>query len=93
MSDLQTIISLISGAIGIVILITKPMLSLTKTLTEVNFSLQSMKEKFEQFKKDNDGVHENIWDCEKRQDIILQTHNDLLIQHENRLHDLDGRGE
>jgi len=79
------VVGVLVALFGFVFTVTKPIINLTKTITELNFTCQELKRQFETFKEENNTGHKRIWDHEGKQD-------ELLLQHGQRLHDLDGKG-
>lgn len=76
--------------LGIVVLVSflvtvgKIVASLIKALTELTMTVKELSAKFDESEKKKDESHKKIWSHEGIQDKWLRNH-------ENRLHDLDGK--
>lgn len=86
-----TVVSVIVALVGLVAALAKPMLSLCKEITNLRGDLQAlsnaakvMTDKMAKFEEDNHNSHKRLWEHNTEQDEILQNH-------EMRLHDLDGK--
>jgi len=69
---------------GFVVGITKPIVTLTKAITTLNANCEALASQFEKFDKDNHDSHKRLWEHNNGQDEILRDHG-------QRLHDLDGK--
>ncbi|WP_313524779.1 hypothetical protein [Anaerotignum sp.] len=74
------IIALFSFGVAIV----KPIVSLTNAITLLNANCEALAKEFSKFDEDNHDSHKRLWDHNKGQDEILR-------EHGQRLHDLDGK--
>ena len=74
----------ISVLIGLVAAIVKPIIALTQAITALNVSVSQLIKDFSRFDEDNHKSHQRLWDHNKNQD-------QLLLEHGQRLHDLDGK--
>lgn len=86
-----TTVSVIVVLVGLVAALAKPMLSLCKEITNLRGDLQALSKaandmtaKMAKFETDNHNSHKRLWEHNTEQDEILQNH-------EMRLHDLDGK--
>lgn len=86
-----TTVSVIVVLVGLVAALAKPMLSLCKEITNLRGDLQAlsgaandMTAKMAKFEEDNHSSHKRLWEHNTAQD-------DILHNHEMRLHDLDGK--
>jgi len=74
------IIALFSFGVAVV----KPIVSLTNAITLLNANCEALANQFKKFDKDNHDSHKRLWDHNNGQDEILR-------EHGQRLHDLDGK--
>ena len=86
-----TTVSVIVVLVGLAATLAKPMLSLCKEIAGLRGDLQllskaanDMTAKMAKFETDNHNSHKRLWEHNTEQDEILQNH-------EMRLHDLDGK--
>lgn len=74
------IIALFSFGVAVV----KPIVSLTNAITLLNANCEALAKEFSEFDKDNHDSHKRLWNHNNGQDEILR-------EHGQRLHDLDGK--
>lgn len=70
--------------VGLVITVTTPLLKLNTSITELKTLLESVMKKVETLDSNNTENHRRLWEHNTEQDKVLQNH-------EQRLHDLDGK--
>lgn len=70
--------------VGLVITVTTPLLKLNTSITELKTLLESVMKKVETLDNNNTESHRRLWEHNTEQDEVLQNH-------EQRLHDLDGK--
>lgn len=70
--------------VGLVITVTTPLLKLNTSITELKTLLESVMKKVETLDSNNTEIHRRLWEHNTEQDKVLQNH-------EQRLHDLDGK--
>lgn len=70
--------------VGLVITVTTPLLKLNTSITELKTLLESVMKKVETLDSNNTESHCRLWEHNTEQDKVLQNH-------EQRLHDLDGK--
>lgn len=70
--------------VGLVITVTTPLLKLNTSITELKTLLESVMKKVETLDNNNTEIHRRLWEHNTEQDKVLQNH-------EQRLHDLDGK--
>lgn len=70
--------------VGLVITVTTPLLKLNTSITELKTLLESVMKKVETLDSNNAESHRRLWEHNTEQDKVLQNH-------EQRLHDLDGK--
>lgn len=70
--------------VGLIITVTTPMLKLNTSITELKTLLESVVKKVETLDSNNTESHRRLWARNTEQDKTLQNH-------EQRLHDLDGK--
>lgn len=70
--------------VGLVITVTTPLLKLNTSITELKTLLESVMKKVEMLDNNNTESHRRLWEHNTEQDKVLQNH-------EQRLHDLDGK--
>ena len=70
--------------VGLVITVTTPLLKLNTSITELKTLLESVMKKVETLDSNNTERHRRLWEHNTEQDKVLQNH-------EQRLHDLDGK--
>lgn len=70
--------------VGLVITVTTPLLKLNTSITELKTLLESVMKKVETLDNNNNESHRRLWEHNTEQDKVLQNH-------EQRLHDLDGK--
>lgn len=70
--------------VGLIITVTTPLLKLNTSITELKTLLESVVEKVETIDSNNTNSHRRLWEHNTEQDQVLQNH-------ERRLHDLDGK--
>ena len=86
-----TVVSVIVVLVGLVAALAKPMLRLCREIVGLRGDLQvlskaanDMTKKMEKFEENNHNSHKRLWEHNTAQD-------DILHNHEMRLHDLDGK--
>lgn len=70
--------------VGLIITVTTPLLKLNTSITELKTLLESVVKKVEMLDSNNTESHRRLWAHNTEQDKTLQ-------DHEQRLHDLDGK--
>lgn len=70
--------------VGLIITVTTPLLKLNTSITELKTLLESVVKKVETIDNNNTNSHRRLWEHNTEQDQVLQNH-------ERRLHDLDGK--
>ena len=70
--------------IGLIVTVTTPLLKLTTSITQLKGLLDSVVKQVQDNDRSNSASHKRLWEHNEEQDEIL--HN-----HEMRLHDLDGK--
>lgn len=70
--------------VGLIITVTTPLLKLNTSITELKTLLESVVKKVETIDSNNTNSHRRLWEHNTEQDQVLQNH-------ERRLHDLDGK--
>lgn len=70
--------------VGLIITVTTPLLKLNTSITKLKTLLESVVNKVETLDSNNTESHRRLWDKNEEQDKTLQNH-------EQRLHDLDGK--
>lgn len=74
----------IVAIVGLIITVTTPLLKLNTSITELKTLLESVVKKVETIDSNNTNSHRRLWEHNTEQDQVLQNH-------ERRLHDLDGK--
>jgi len=69
---------------GVIITIVKTIIPLTNALTRLTERIDSLAEQVDTLDEKKTEAHKRLWDYNKDQDSMLQNH-------EQRLHDLDGK--
>ncbi len=80
------IITVIIALVGLVATVTKPIMKLTNTITQLNDTCQTLEERMEKFENHNHDSHVKIWAHNDKQD-------EQLTNHENRISILEERKE
>lgn len=70
--------------IGLIVTVTTPLLKLNASITQLKALLDSVVKQVQDNDRSNSASHKRLWEHNEEQDEIL--HN-----HEMRLHDLDGK--
>nr|DAO25844.1 MAG TPA: hypothetical protein [Caudoviricetes sp.] len=70
--------------VGLIITVTTPLLKLNTSITQLKSLLDSVVKQVQDNDRSNSNSHKRLWEHNEEQDEIL--HN-----HEMRLHDLDGK--
>lgn len=70
--------------VGLIITVTTPLLKLNTSITQLKALLDSVANQVQENDKSNSANHKRLWEHNTEQDEILQNH-------EMRLHDLDGK--
>lgn len=68
---------------GLIMTVTTPLLKLNTSITQLKALLDSVAKNVQENDKSNSASHKRLWEHNTEQDEILQNH-------EMRLHDLDG---
>lgn len=69
---------------GLIMTVTTPLLKLNTSITQLKALLDSVAKNVQENDKSNSTSHKRLWEHNTEQDEILQNH-------EMRLHDLDGK--
>lgn len=69
---------------GLIMTVTTPLLKLNTSITQLKALLDSVAKQVQENDKSNSASHKRLWEHNEEQDETLQ-------QHEQRLHDLDGK--
>ena len=69
---------------GLIMTVTTPLLKLNTSITQLKALLDSVAKQVQENDKSNSASHKRLWEHNTEQDEILQNH-------EMRLHDLDGK--
>lgn len=69
---------------GLIVTVTTPLLKLNTSITQLKALLDSVAKNVQENDKSNSANHKRLWEHNTEQDEILQNH-------EMRLHDLDGK--
>lgn len=69
---------------GLIMTVTTPLLKLNTSITQLKALLDSVAKNVQENDKSNSASHKRLWEHNTEQDEILQNH-------EMRLHDLDGK--
>lgn len=69
---------------GLIITVTRPLLKLNTSITQLKALLDSVAKQVQENDKSNSASHKRLWEHNEEQDETLQ-------RHEQRLHDLDGK--
>ncbi len=80
------ILTVIIALVGLVATVTKPIMKLTNTITQLNDTCQTLEERMEKFEHHNHDSHVKIWAHNDKQD-------EQLTNHENRISILEERKE
>ena len=78
------VVTVIIALVGLLTTVTKPIMKLTKTITELNDTCQNLEERMEKFENQNQDSHVKIWAHNDKQD-------EQLAEHENRISLLEER--
>ena len=78
------VVTVIIALVGLLTTVTKPIMKLTKTITELNDTCQNLEERMEKFENHNHDSHVKIWAHNDKQD-------EQLAEHENRISLLEER--
>lgn len=83
MNEWQVITMLITLAGGVV-LIVRPIINLTKAITELTVTCKKLDEQFSNFESSNKESHRRIWAHEEKQDETLEDHERRISRFEER---------
>jgi hypothetical protein len=78
------VVTVIGTLLGLVVTVVTPILKLNTTLTKLAAYIDRHEADYQKLCEDNAESHRRIWKHNEEQD-------QLLAQHELRLHDLDGK--
>ena len=78
------VVTVIIALVGLITTVTKPIMKLTKTITELNDTCRILEERMEKFENHNHNSHVKIWAHNDKQD-------EQLAEHENRISLLEER--
>ena len=70
--------------LGVGVTVVKPILSVVKTMTELNESIKNLADKFNMFDVANSEAHKRLWRHNEEQDEKIQDHETRIILMENR---------
>lgn len=78
------VFGVIVGIVGLFFTVGKPIITLNTNITVLNESIKNIKLQSEKNEHDNTESHRRLWNKNEEQDR-------QLLEHEMRLHDLDGK--
>ena len=78
------VVTVMIALVGLISTVTKPIMKLTKTITELNDTCRILEERMEKFESHNHNSHVKIWAHNDKQD-------EQLAEHENRISLLEER--
>ena len=70
--------------LGVGVTVVKPILSVVKTMTELNESIKNLADKFNMFDVANSEAHKRLWRHNEEQDKKIQDHETRIFLIENR---------
>lgn len=70
--------------LGVGVTVVKPILSVVKTMTELNESIKNLADKFNMFDVANSEAHKRLWRHNEEQDEKIQDHETRIILMESR---------
>ncbi len=70
--------------LGVGVTVVKPILSVVRTMTELNESIKNLADKFNMFDIANSEAHKRLWRHNEEQDEKIQDHETRIILMENR---------
>ena len=65
--------------------IATPLVKNVKAMTELNFSIKALTEKFDKFEVNNHDDHKRIWKHNEKQDELIQDHGDRILLLESEI--------
>ena len=80
------VVTVIIALVGLLATVTKPIMTLTRTITKLNATCEHLETKMEQFENHNHDSHVKIWAHNDKQD-------EQILNHENRISVLEERKE
>lgn len=83
MTEWQVVLVIIA-LFGFITAVTTPIIKLNTSITQLTAAMQRLEEKLDENKEDNYEAHKRLWDHNDDQDKMLSNH-------DQRLHDLDGK--
>lgn len=81
MTEWQVITMLIALGSGVA-LVVKPIINLTKAITELTYTCKNLDGQFANFESNNKKSHQRIWDHEVKQDKTLENHEQRISRME-----------
>lgn len=82
-------IGLIIAALGTIMgtgaAIATPLIKNVKAMTELNFSIKALTEKFDKFEVNNHDDHKRIWEHNDKQDAEIQEHGERILLLESEI--------
>lgn len=78
------VVTVMIALVGLITTVTKPIMKLTKTITELNDTCRILEERMEKFENHNHDSHVKIWSHNDK-------HDEQLAEHENRISLLEER--
>jgi ABC-type bacteriocin/lantibiotic exporter with double-glycine peptidase domain len=83
MTEWQVVLVIIA-LFGFITAVTTPIIKLNTSITKLTSAVQRLEEKLDESKEDNHEAHKRLWEHNECQDK-------MLTDHDQRLHDLDGK--
>lgn len=69
--------------LGVGVTVVKPIIQVTKIMTELNESIKVLTDKFDKFEINNHDDHKRIWKHNDKQDDVIQDHETRIALLEN----------
>lgn len=74
------VLGVIIAIVGLFLTVGKPVISLMQSINTLNQTCASLDEAFKDFQRKNHESHTRIWEHAKRQDDVIQEHEERLIK-------------
>lgn len=83
------IVGVIITLVTFIIAICKPLMSLTKAITELTVAVGNLQDKAEKHEKNAHESHQRLWDYNAVQDAKIDEAKEKLIEHEGKIKTLE----
>ena len=86
------VLGVIITLVTFLIAICKPLMALTKAITELTVAVGTLKDKTNKLDTDAHTAHKALWDKNDKQDKAIAENKNTLIEHDGRIKNLERKG-